>query len=333
MYEIRKHGPDEHRPGYLEIYINGMPTDYMTDPTQHLEKVIARQLASGQKADPHQVAEQIAVHSLNRIIHRLQSGSMIPGGIPLSPTGDLDDTKIHAPKRNEREATHHFLNRGRLKGLSFTERELVRRKRSEKRNVEAEWKERRLALIKAREQELKDLGDTTGKPKLERRAVALRNEIAALKAPVLAASHGFQYAFGQYLQAAINFVSDDIRIAPLMTNTTADTERDAIDTNSDFTTPDEFDGANYSTGGLALDNQAVNIDDANDRAEVDADDETVTALGAGTRSIQGVLLMKFVTNFGASIPLHWLEFSTNKTPDGSNFTFQFNAEGILQATG
>jgi hypothetical protein len=147
---------------------------------------------------------------------------------------------------------------------------------------------------------------------------------------VLAASHGFQYAYTQYLTKAINLASDDIRIWPLMTNTTLDTVRDAVDTFSDVTA-DEFDGSGYSSGGLALDSQAVAVDDANDRAEFDSADEVVTALGAGTRSIQGVALGLFVTNTAASLPLHWIEFASNKTPDGADFTFVFNAEGILQA--
>lgn len=167
-------------------------------------------------------------------------------------------------------------------------------------------------------------------PALAARIAALRDRIRELKAPVLNASHGFQFAYGEYLNADTDLVSGDVRIVPCMTNTTCDTQRDAIDQYSDFTTPDEFDGSGYSTGGQALDNQAVNIDDANDRAEFDADDEAAT-LGAGTRSIQGNLLIEFISTLNGSLPLHWIEYSANKTPDGSLFTVVFNAEGILQA--
>lgn len=165
---------------------------------------------------------------------------------------------------------------------------------------------------------------------LAARIAALRDRIRELKAPVLAASHGFQFAYGEYFNADTDLVTGDVRIVPCMTNTTVDTQRDAIDQVSDFTTLDEFDGSGYSTGGQALDNQAVNIDDANDRAEFDADDEAAT-LGAGTRSIQGNLLIEFISTLNGSLPLHWIEYSANKTPDGSTFTVVFNAEGILQA--
>src|SRR5690606_35183328 len=111
-----------------------------------------------------------------------------------------------------------------------------------------------------------------------------------------------------FAQGTVDLVNDDIRYWPLTTNTTADTERDGIETFSDLATTDEFDGSNYSAGGLALDSQAVNVDDANDRAEFTAADEVVANLGAGTRSIAGGVLGKFNTNTDGSLVLHWLEF-------------------------
>ena len=71
----------------------------------------------------------------------------------------------------------------------------------------------------------------------------------------------------------INWATGDFRVALVMTNTTCDTEKDKV-TFAGFTTIDEFDGANYSTPGLALVNEAINQDDPNLRAEVDADNLT-----------------------------------------------------------
>src|SRR5690606_23150123 len=156
----------------------------------------------------------------------------------------------------------------------------------------------------------------------------LQQQLERLKAPVLCASHGFQSAYVLYWTGSVDLVNDDIRIWPLMTNTTVDTERDGIDTMGEFSDLDEFDGSGYTSGGLALDSQAVTADDANDRAEFDAADEVAT-LGAGTRSIAGILLGVFDTNTAGSVPLHWIEFSSAKTPHGSRFTFQFNAERVL----
>ena len=116
-------------------------------------------------------------------------------------------------------------------------------------------------------------------------------------------THVFNYAKGEILKGNIDLDGDDIRFMFLMTNTTADTENDGIQAISDITTLDEFDGSGYSAGGFALDNEAVTVDDANDRSEFDADDEDCGALGAGTRSIAGVLVYKFVTDNDDSIPI------------------------------
>jgi hypothetical protein len=107
------------------------------------------------------------------------------------------------------------------------------------------------------------------------------------------------------------------RVALLMTNTTADTANDAVEHLTDLTL-DEFDGSGYVRKTLA--SGAVSKDDASDRSELDFADVTWTALGAGTRSIQAVLLYDHVGADSANFPIAWLEFSSNKTPDGSDFT-------------
>lgn len=126
----------------------------------------------------------------------------------------------------------------------------------------------------------------------------------------------------------IDLNADDIRAALLMTNTTADTENDGITTISGFTTLDEHGTA----GRVALANEAVNKDDTNDRAEFDADDALWSSLANGARAIQGVLIYKHVTNDTDSIPIAFIEFSATQNPGGSDFTVQWNAEGILQFT-
>jgi hypothetical protein len=128
----------------------------------------------------------------------------------------------------------------------------------------------------------------------------------------------------------IDLNADDIRVALLMSNTTADTENDTMVYVGDFTTLDECDGANYVRKALA--NEAVNKDDANDRAEFDADDVTWSALGVGTRQTVGALLYEHVTNDADSPIIAYVEFSGAVTHDGSNFTIEWSAEGILQLT-
>lgn len=129
--------------------------------------------------------------------------------------------------------------------------------------------------------------------------------------------------------AEIDLNADDMRILLLMSNTTADTQNDGVVNLADYTTLDEMDGANYVVKALA--NEAVNKDDANDRAEFDADDVTYTALGDGTRAVQGVELYKHVDGTDANdLACAFIQFSTNQNPGGSDFSIQWSAEGILQ---
>ena len=143
------------------------------------------------------------------------------------------------------------------------------------------------------------------------------------------ASQVYNAAKKGLLDGSIDLDTDDIRAILVMANTTGDTENDTKVYVGDLTTLDEHDGANYVRKALA--NEAVNKDDANDRAEFSADDVTWSSLGAGTRNCVGLILYKHVTNDADSPLIAYVEFASPVTNDGSNFTVQWNAEGILQA--
>lgn len=346
--EIVRRQTHQHRAGQFGIQIDGFDAEYTNNPAQHFEKMLLRLVAEGRDPsdpqttiDANNMADQQSKYVLQRVANRIAAGKLFPGGMPLNLFKSTDALPKGPQKLqgSADDAAHAYLNRGHLAGLTEDERVARVKERDTRRDHEGEWKSRRAALIVSRQSELEKLTrevatcEKAQLPKLQRRIVQLESELLRFNAgKIINASHGFQYAFGQYLQAAINFASNDIRMVPCMTNTTVDTERDAKDMVSDFTTLDEADGSGYSTGGAALDNQAVNIDDSNDRAECDADDETISAFGACTRSIQGLLVIKFDTNLNNSVPLHWLEFASNKTPDSSDFVLVMNAEGYLQAS-
>ena len=128
----------------------------------------------------------------------------------------------------------------------------------------------------------------------------------------------------------LNDAAVRIRIRLCMTNTTVGTDADSgITRNSNFTTIDEHGTA----GQKELANKAVNRDAANGRAEFDADDVTYTALAAGLRDVRGVLVFydpDGLDNDANNIPIAFLEYTTDKSPDGSDFTVKFDPEGILQ---
>jgi hypothetical protein len=122
-----------------------------------------------------------------------------------------------------------------------------------------------------------------------------------------------------------------IKVRLVMTNTTVDTENDAKDQLSDFTTMDTHDGSGYVDKTLAGLN--VLVDDANNRACLDCNDVTWTALGAGTRAIEGALVYEEVSASEAGrVPLCFID-PTNISSNGGDVTLAINASGLLAFSG
>jgi hypothetical protein len=128
---------------------------------------------------------------------------------------------------------------------------------------------------------------------------------------------------------------DDIRAVLVMTTTTFGTDYD-INTMGATATPDYCDGANHdSTNGHTLTNEAVTeVTGATGYAKFDdTTDLTFTALGAGTSNNVALVLFKWQTNIGSSLPIAYID--TGGFPfngNGGDVTIQWNANGILQFT-
>jgi hypothetical protein len=90
----------------------------------------------------------------------------------------------------------------------------------------------------------------------------------------------------------------------------------------------EFDGANYVRTTLA--SQTVTENATTDKTHFDADDFTISSLGAGTNGIAGVLLYVHVTNDTDSYPVAYLPYGTVQVPDGSDFTVTWSSNGIIR---
>ena len=143
------------------------------------------------------------------------------------------------------------------------------------------------------------------------------------------ASNVFNNALKRLVDGSIDLDTHDIRVALLMTNTTADTDKDAINFVANIGTLDECDATGYAR--VALASEAVNTDDANDRAEFDATDVSFTGLsGNATRAIQGALILKFVTNDSDNIPIAFIDFTADIPATATQIDIPWNAEGILQ---
>ena len=152
------------------------------------------------------------------------------------------------------------------------------------------------------------------------------------------ASAKFNIAKKMLLDASLDLAADTIKALLVMTNTTADTDIDA-DTVGAIGTLDEFDGSGYTAGHgnsgrktLAL---TAAVDDTNDRGELteDAGSTTWSSISAGTRDIQGVLLIREGTSDDTdAIPIGFFEFSSAYTPNGGDLTVNWDSEGVFQVS-
>ena len=121
----------------------------------------------------------------------------------------------------------------------------------------------------------------------------------------------------------------DLRVALVMTNTTADTERDATSF-AGFTTLDEYDGSGYARQALA--SQAiVKVGTPSFWAKMTATASTFPTLGAGTRSAQAAIVYKHGGTAGTDIPIAF--FDQGGFPfvgSGANIVINWSADGVVQ---
>jgi hypothetical protein len=141
-------------------------------------------------------------------------------------------------------------------------------------------------------------------------------------------------------EIANNGVPADIRVALLMTNTTAgDVGSHDYNTQGAWSAGDldEFDGSGYvgvfdGNSPKELAGETITRDDANDHIEIDGTDTVFATLGAGTRSIAGALILKYNATRANSIPLCWCELASPIAANGGNITLQWNADGLFKIT-
>lgn len=122
----------------------------------------------------------------------------------------------------------------------------------------------------------------------------------------------------------------DVRMLLVMTNTTADTDQD-LENIADIGTLDEMDGANYVRKALA--GEATSQDDPNNRAEFTTNPVTWSALGNGTRQLEGIVMYQHVTNDADALLIAFIDpTGWPLNPGGADLTVTPNAEGLLQLT-
>ena len=152
------------------------------------------------------------------------------------------------------------------------------------------------------------------------------------------ANFQYTYAKAKMQSGDIDLNADDIRLLMVMSNSTADTEKDAqfISGVTGFTTLDECDGVGYAR--VALTGEAVAADEANDRGEFTANNlaPAWAALAVGTRQNIGIVIYKHVGADAANIPIYWIDTCTGVgfpfDGNGGVVDITWNAEGIGQIT-
>jgi len=135
------------------------------------------------------------------------------------------------------------------------------------------------------------------------------------------------------INGTIDLNTDDIRARLCMTDTTCDTEVDAIDNLSDYTTIDASDATGYTD--VALDTETVTANDTDDRGDFDtATDIVFSGLsGDATRDYQGILLYKYVDGTDANdIPLAFIEFTSAIPKEATQVTVPSSTTNLLQVT-
>lgn len=86
----------------------------------------------------------------------------------------------------------------------------------------------------------------------------------------------------------------------------------------------------YTAGGATLANQAVTVDDANDRGKFDADNVTWAGLGPLATNPPSHCILYDDTVAGDPLICYW-ELGTTLT-NGGDYTLQFHADGIILLT-
>lgn len=133
------------------------------------------------------------------------------------------------------------------------------------------------------------------------------------------------------MNGTIDLDADDIRI--LLLEAATDENPDDADVQAVLARAGTTELSSTGYARQALTTEAVNLDNANDRAEFDADNVTFTSVSqVSSEQVVAYIIYKFVTNDAGSTPILFVDTATGLplTPNGSNITITWDAEGILQ---
>jgi hypothetical protein len=140
-------------------------------------------------------------------------------------------------------------------------------------------------------------------------------------------------ALANLINGTIDLNTDDIRARLCMTNTTCDTEIDAISNLTSYTTIDASNATGYAD--VQLDTETVTANDVNNRGDFDtATDIVFAGLGGdASRDYQGILLYKYVAGGDANcIPIAFVDFTADIPATATQVTVPSATTNLIQVT-
>lgn len=151
------------------------------------------------------------------------------------------------------------------------------------------------------------------------------------------ANSWYTRGLGAIMAGTVNLDTDTLKVMLVDSGYTFNKDDDFISSGAGTPGGEEVSGTGYTAGfggagRKTIANTTVSFDDTNDRAELDGDDVTWTAINAGTA--KAAIIVKEVTSDADSILIAYIDTATGATfPvtfNGGDYTLAWNAEGILQ---
>lgn len=142
----------------------------------------------------------------------------------------------------------------------------------------------------------------------------------------------YNVACKQSLDGDLDFnAPDDIRV--LLLEAASDENKDDATVQAVLARAGTTELTSTGYSRQALTGETTSQDDANDRAEFDANNATFSSVTqAGSETVVAAVVYKHVTNDSDSIPIAFIDNMTGMplTPNGSDITITWDAQGILQ---
>ena len=128
------------------------------------------------------------------------------------------------------------------------------------------------------------------------------------------------------MNGSIDLDTDTIKVALFTSSYTPN-----IDTDNDFAdiSANEISGTGYTAGGATLANKSVTADTTDDEGVFDADDVTWST---ATITARYAVVYKSTGTPANDLLICYVDFGSNQSSSASDFTIQWNAEGIVNIT-